>query len=686
MAGKKIKELPVLTDLNQDDDLILDQQSTTGRTRTNTLANWVLSVYNSTLGTAAKTITGAINEIQNKISNLKDETISFTQSTKRTNVATGDSLKTMFGKVSKFFTDLKPHAFNAPITTLDSTSTTDVLAASAGKSLSDRVNALQDSVDTLNSAIANMDEEVKEVDKRQTEANSQLSDTMLGIIWSLNDNKEAILKNYWDSKRDGKVYQTKLWKYSHNTSSEGVKMLDNADMVCKPSTDSIEAQDDYENIGLFQWLNCDYVRDEHGFASPTEVEGWGENFAFTGNIDVGVMGMSFYYNIDTSHPEYVLWTISDSPQDGLIPYPACVRDDGSFSPYIIHSKYISSVADDGLHRSIKNARPESFISHDKIIVEYKKKGDGYFGAGIEKSLYGIIYQVIKYGTKNSQSIMQGCTNYDFQYVASVVRETKEKFFPVTKAQANNFIVGASVIVGYGSANGESVNLERGVGTMRSYAYGSRVTKIEPIDNDNTAIYLDVEEGFDTKPVKLNDTLTANITISSWHWYSGTTDTVIGHHDGSMTSNTNAKYPYRMQGIEHAIGAYTIASDVVMEFQSDYSKKVWVAPKGVARSSNLATIKSTYTDIGTIPNVDTGADFWVADIQTNTDLMAWLPLPNAQSQDVGHGDRCYAGGTATSGLREYAIGGSLGSGSSAGSVFVLCWSGLTSAGWGFAAAD
>lgn len=59
----------------------------------------------------------------------------------------------------------------------------------------------------------------------------------------------------------------------------------------------------------------------------------------------------------------------------------------------------------------------------------------------------------------------------------------------------------------------------------------------------------------------------------------------------------------------------VASNTVMDFQSDYSKKVYVAPKGVSHSSSDATIRNTYTCVGTIPaNPDgNGSDFWVGDI-------------------------------------------------------------------------
>lgn len=103
--------------------------------------------------------------------------------------------------------------------------------------------------------------------------------------------------------------------------------------------------------------------------------------------------------------------------------------------------------------------------------------------------------------------------------------------------------------------------------------------VAEVDANNKAVYLDIETGFNTMPIKLSDTVNAPITITSMHWWSGSTDKVIGRHDGSLGSNTDGKHPYRVQGREYAVGGYMVASDTVMDFQSDYSKKSVCCTKG-----------------------------------------------------------------------------------------------------------
>ena len=138
-----------------------------------------------------------------------------------------------------------------------------------------------------------------------------------------------------------------------------------------------------------------------------------------------------------------------------------------------------------------------------------------------------------------------------------------------------------------------------------------------------------------------------------------------------------------------MGTYIVVSDTVIDLQADYTKHVLVAPKGVPHSSSDATIRSTYTQIGTIPAAEAGnnADWWIGDAGLDEGTGSWYPSAEGSSSSQGCGDRCYAGGaTATSGLREYLQGGNLGGGSSAGSVSLAAGGWLGSGYWFYAACD
>lgn len=500
---------------------------------------------------------------------------------------------------------------------------------------------------------------------------------------------ENAIANYYALRRTGKVYQTKLWKFATNPTSTGVKQLDNEGLVFEPSTDTEEGQDDYLNghHSLFEWCHVNYIRDADGTARPTAIEGTAD-YKTSGSVDVGAMQMSFWFSWDTSNAEYDLITISDLPHTdlGLVPWSECKKADGTTVPWCIGSAYISGKASDGKLRSQPGLPPERNQSHNNMITNYSEKGEGYKGAGAERNTFQFIFNAIKGATKNSQSLFAGVTNWNIQYEASIQNVDNHTYFPVTNAQANNIPVGCYVSVGYGGNNEGVANNDRGQSTIHAYADDVKVLSKVPLDDGaNTAIYLDIpeESAFSTQPHVYTETFSAPIMLSSMHAWSGTTDAVKGRHDGSPVSNTDAKHPYRVQGREYMVGGYIVASDTVIDLQADYTKKVLVAPKGVAHSNSDATIRSTYTQIGTIPAAAAGnnADMWVGDYGIDADTGAWWPATEGSGSSQGAGDRVYAGGaSATSGIREYMQGGLLWVGSDAGSSFLHCGYWLGDGSW------
>lgn len=492
---------------------------------------------------------------------------------------------------------------------------------------------------------------------------------------------ERIMDAFFGSMRNGKVYQTELYLTETNPTSGGVKTLANKDKVCEPSTDTLEGRDDYEGIGIFNWYNCNYVTDDYGRKIPTAIEGWGNGYKNDGTVDVGVIAMTPYWSVIEKDGKHI-WTLSDTQNDdyGLIPWETARKEDGTYASYVIHSKYVSGIGADGLLRSFKNSKPARNQCYNNMIDNYQKKGKGCWGAGKERDMYVILYDVIKYATKNEQKTFKGTTNYNFQITASIERSTKETYFPVANNQAAQIIVGGYVSVGYGAKNTDNtVTNDRRYATIHQYADDVKVMRIEDLDENNKAVYLDVEDGFTTIPVTLSDDVNAQIILTSMHWRSGTTDKVIGKHDGSMTSNTDGKHPFRVMGLECSVGGYVVYADSVMIFKEDYSKDVYIAPRWVKHVKDEATIKSTYKPIGNIPGNE-GNDFWIGDIGVDVETCSWFAKTVGASDSQGWGDRCSAGGKSTSGTREDPGRGFLGLGSDAGSVFVSCWAGLGGAYW------
>lgn len=482
--------------------------------------------------------------------------------------------------------------------------------------------------------------------------------------------------------RTGKVYTVKIPRFATNPTVNCEKLDDNMGLVCEPSTDTVEGRDDYADIPLFKWYNCNYKRDASGHAYPTAIEHLSDDYRKTGAVDVGVIQMTPYVRWDDSDPDYILWSITDSPRDGFTPWAAAKSGDTVY-PYVVHSKFFSGVGEDGLLRSVYDLIPARSQSYYSLITDYAKKGAGYKGAGGEKAAWQILFNSIKYAVKSSQEKYAGCAGYNLQYSAAIQRSEKLTYFPVTAAQAKNLLVGSRVSVGYGSKGSDgTVNNDRSVSTIHQYADEAKILKIEPIDDTTSAVYLDCD-AFDTMPVALSDTLNAPITLSTMHWHSGTTDAVIGHHDGSPGSNTDSKHPYRVQGIEYAVGGYEVLSDVVLAFDDSNGKDVYVCPAGVAHTKTDAEILVNYKKVGSLP----ADDFWIGDIGFYPETCVTYPTTQGSGDKTGVGDRVYGGGNASKNtLREYLQGGSLWTWSGAGASYVSCWGGLGSGGWHCLAAD
>lgn len=155
-------------------------------------------------------------------------------------------------------------------------------------------------------------------------------DNLKSVMKDIRNNTPHVstIESFYNIRRTGKVYQTKIWKFATNPTSSGEKLLDNAGLEFIPSTDTTEGKDDYLNGNhpLFDWVHCNYKRYDDGTAYPIATE-YDDTYQETGSVDVGAMQMSFWWNWDASNPEYDLVTISDTPNEKykLKPWTECKR-------------------------------------------------------------------------------------------------------------------------------------------------------------------------------------------------------------------------------------------------------------------------------------------------------------------------------------------------------------------------
>lgn len=545
-------------------------------------------------------------------------------------------------------------------TDLDATNKTATsLDTSLGTKITEGTQLQEDLQETGETAVSNI----------QAEANKQIQN-----ITAAGGGIENALSNFFALRRTGKVYTTRIYKYDTSTSPTGVKLNDNEGLVRKPSTNTAIGQDDYREIGVFMHFPCNFTVDNKGFNHVTALQGQ-PDFKKTGKVDVGEVTMSAWVGI-TDNPEYVDYHYSDSPNEalGLRPMGESINPDGTISPFMIHGKYGAGDIDGvpyssaGLilaNGSQKGGKP---VSYTGLIAYMKKKGSRYVGTTNWDLFYKQLMLIILYATINSRSVMTGCNSYTSQEMAAVA-ETGVTRVILPKAKANNYIVGSYVSVG---DIGSNTNKDRYYAYMHNLAYDVKILKIEPVDDTNSAIYLDTEP--------FNTTLTT--CISTMPWRTGSTDSVLGS-DGSPFSNTDNKNPFKIQGIETGYGAYEVLSNVFMDIVTDEDgtpkRDVYICMDASLLTTDMNAAKTRYKKVAAQVTYTAASWKYISKCFVDPALGIMVPTETKAGSTTGFCNGLYTD-SGTSGQREWLSLGYLGNGALYGLWVLDANAGVGNASW------
>lgn len=545
-------------------------------------------------------------------------------------------------------------------TDLDATNKTATsLDTSLGTKITEGTQLQEDLQETGETAVNNI----------QAEANKQIQN-----ITAAGGGIENALSNFFALRRTGKVYTTRIYKYDTSTSPTGVKLNDNEGLVRKPSTNTVIGQDDYREIGVFMHFPCNFTVDNKGFNHVTALQGQ-PDFRKTGKVDVGEVTMSAWVGI-TDNPEYVDYHYSDSPNEALDlrPMGESINPDGTISPFMIHGKYGAGDIDGvpyssaGLilaNGSQKGGKP---VSHTGLIAYMRKKGSMYVGTTNWDLFYKQLMMIILYATTNSRSVMAGCNSYSMQEMAAVA-ETGVTRVILPKAKANNYIVGSYVSVG---DIGSNTNKDRYYAYMHNLAYDVKILKIEPVDDTNSAIYLDTEP--------FNTTLTT--CISTMPWRTGSTDSVLGS-DGSPFSNTDNKNPFKIQGIETGYGAYEVLSNIFMDIVTDEDgtpkRDVYICMDASLLTTDMNVAKTRYKKVAAQVAYTAASWKYISKCFVDPALGIMVPTETKAGSTTGFCNGLYTD-SGTSGQREWLSLGPLDLGTLCGLWLLTAYGGVGIAGW------
>lgn len=498
---------------------------------------------------------------------------------------------------------------------------------------------------------------------------------------------QHFFENAFALQRTGKVYTVKfpLWKTSHL--AEGEKLDDNAGLVLEPSTKTIRGRNDYKDIPLFKTYDVNAYVDNDGVRHVTAIKG-DRNFKDTGKNDVFVLGMS-YYEKTWADDQYWYYSRTDVPKDGYTVARECINRDGTVQPYTLTAKYPTSFIDDKPY-STKGQAPARYCSNpnEKIksynnsyygLIDYCKKKGKFYSGGLMCDYKSILTsQQLMLGTTTPKSKIWGLATWWGEHTASIQSTEKHTYFPIKKTDADNYPVGCSVSVGYKWLNNNTASLDRNKAEAHMYANDVKVLRKELLDENNTAIYLDVKEPFNTMPVQLSDTVSSEIYILPMHWQTGYSDDVLdrcGCPCENKSDLTSGRYPMVWQGIELMVGGYETFANAFMDIVSLTTRDVYITNDATKLTTNDATAKTTYKKLPYQMSVAKNSQWnYVTQIKLDLENGAFVQTQSGQdgsSSATGFGDAIYFDG-ATSGTREFLSLGGLGFGSVAG--LACCYGG------------
>lgn len=496
--------------------------------------------------------------------------------------------------------------------------------------------------------------------------------------------KTQLLARWFNLLNDDMTYGVRFYKFITSVSPQGELIDDSVDLgVCTPSTNSVRGTDNFCKQKSFWTVEINYEIDANGEIDVKAVDKVDASFNRNGAAGmVGVAQKSGWLNYFEDGTTIVK-RYRTNQLSGYFPLPECVSPvDNSVRPFMVHAKYMAGLDSAGLPTSATNLAPLNYTySHNSQITAWRNRGQNYSGISICDIAFRIHMFQLKYAKKGNDSVMKGCTSYNYQKTAAV-SETGVQRILLTEADAANYMEGSNVIIG---DMGTGTSTDRNVSSMYSLVKNKRITSIEDVTIDGTTYKaLNIDNGGTTF-----NTVAGTTYISMMPWWSGTCDNVLGV-DGSPTNCTNGKEPFIIQGLETQTGAYAVVADVIAQTTADTdAQTLTVSPAVVRLAKNISTEKTanyvTSSKTLTVEGVTGWAWHYIQDLAFDKTLPE-LTLPSGVDGGAGssNGYQSAVHVVPSSGPRVWLAWADLNGGSLCGLACAYLILGPSGASWSFAA--
>lgn len=467
--------------------------------------------------------------------------------------------------------------------------------------------------------------------------------------------------------RNGKKYGVHWDAFSANSSSVGTRTEDAVGMVAKPSTNTVRAQNDFEDEGPFFHLEVNGSVNTDGTFTVTAIDGIDSDFNRY-NKDTWCLYLPYYWKITIGGTGEDI-VISDTKYNGFLPCGTSILPDGSLRPFVAMAKYqdghgeATACSMSGKNPS-NNSETGGSISYSGLITRMHAKGTQYCAATAQDKDHMDTLFKVAFATRNSQSVMAGATSYYFTGMATVT-ETGVESIVVAKSVADRVKVGSTVSIGTKASSGSE---DRNLGNNNDVANRVLVTKVEPVDGSNSRVYVD------------NGGTTFDITADkNWlltmPWRTGTCDDVLGSC-GSPSNNTNGTEPFILFGVEMMLGQFEVLGNIFLHM-ADGTAHMEIC-YDCTKLANSVT--DDYKQVA-YENLN-GDGQWISELGFDAaNPSVRFPVKGGASASIGYADLQWNNDyTKTTGDREVLVRGNLIYGAPAGLFFANLDSGLGSAHW------
>ena len=461
---------------------------------------------------------------------------------------------------------------------------------------------------------------------------------------------------WFQKRRDGKAYSVK----GQNTASVSLTKTDaNAGIaVPTPGTNDKPAVDPYATVNAFYHVDVNGYPDADGRPHVTAIDGDGLFRRDGTNGNVCVMAPVLWWKLAVSGTSWTL-SVSDSPLPGFSPQPEALLPDGSLRECMLYPKYAMGTYG-GKPASVSGIEPRTRdVSHDSLITQVIKtngEDESWTGKTLGVDWYLKAMFMLKYATRNSQSVFQGCVSYD---VTKQPTAASSSAAYIDVAKGHGFLQGSAIMVG-------TQNADRGNAAAYDVVRYAVIESITSKDGSNDRL-------------NLNQSVTVATSnyIKTAPWPTGSCDGVYG--DGSPYNTLSGKEPFTLQGIEAMVGVYEVLGNIVLKNDGSSGLHVYINHDATKETTSVSSV---HEDTGvSLPTDD--ADSWkYPTVMASADGFL-CGTDKAGSSTTGMCDGHYTNKMATTGERELHSLGSLDFGPIAGLFCLTGNSSLSYARWNIA---